>query len=194
MPAPVAAPAHKIFTSDRFGIRVTYPADLELHHSFQKSYLAAKGWKTYLGPDGPPGQPVVALVMPGSDNITDGELRIGASRDPAAVKTCTQLPGAARPDTRRTVTIDGVPFAVFKAADAAMSHYLIVKSFRGVRRGTCYAFDVLVFGTNPQVYSPPATPPFPKQAVFEQLVPVVLGVQFVDAAGSVSPPAKAGTT
>ncbi|HET7306969.1 MAG TPA: copper resistance protein NlpE [Gammaproteobacteria bacterium] len=187
-PAYVAAPPHKTFTSTRYNFRLTYPAGLELHHSFHKSYLATDGWKTYLGPDGPPGRPLVALVMQDSNNITDGELRIGVSRDPAAIKTCMKLPGAARPDTQRSVTIDGVPFTTFKAADAAMSHYLIVQSFRGVHRRTCYAFDVLVFGTNPMVYSPPATPPFSKDAVFETLVPVVMHVEFIDAAVAIAPP------
>lgn len=189
-PAQKTAPAgYKTFASTRYGFRLNYPPDLVLHHSFKSSYLAADGWKTYMGPDAPPGQPLVALIMPGSNNITDGELRIGVSRDPAAVATCTALSNAARPDTKKQVMIDGVPFTAFKAADAAMSHYLVVKSFRGVHRGTCYALDVLVFGTNPQVYSPPATPPFTKQAVFARLIPVVRHLQFVDSAGPIAPPA-----
>ncbi|HET7371611.1 MAG TPA: copper resistance protein NlpE [Gammaproteobacteria bacterium] len=188
-PAPGAPPHQKTFTSDRYGIRLTYPADLVLHRSFKSSYLAANGWKTYVGPDAPPGRPMVALVMPGSNKITDGELRIGVSRDPAAVATCMRLPNAARPGTQTQVTIDGVPFTSFKAADAAMSHYLTVRSFRGMHRGTCYAFDVLVFGTNPMMYSPPATLPFSKDAVFETLVPVVMQIRFIDAPLAIAAPA-----
>jgi hypothetical protein len=138
--------------------------------------------------DTPPGHAVVALIMPGSNHITDGELRIGVSRDPRALDTCDELPSAGRPKTRKQVMISGVPFTSFKAADAGMSHYLIVRSFRAVHRGTCYAIDVLVFGTNPMVYDPPATPPFSKQAVFAQLLPVVRHLQFIDSAGAIAPP------
>jgi uncharacterized lipoprotein NlpE involved in copper resistance len=182
-------PSYKTFTSTRYGIRLDYPADLELRHSFQRSYLAAGGWKTYLGPDAPPGRALVALVMPGSNHITDGELRIGVSRDPAALATCTNLPAAGRPDMRKQVMISGVAFTVFKAADAGMNHYLIVRSFRAVHRGACYAMDVLVFGTNPQVYSPPQKPPFTKRAVFQRLLPVARHLRFINTAAPIAPPA-----
>lgn len=176
------------FKSERYGIQIRYPADLELHHTFSRSYLAADGWRTYMGPDAPPGQPLVALTMPASNQVTTGELRIGVSRAPAAVETCAHLPAAARPETREQVMIDGVPFTTFKARDAGMSHYLIVKSYRGVHQGTCYALDVLVFGTNPQVYEPPKKPPFSKKAVFDRLVPVALHMQFIESATSLETP------
>lgn len=181
-PPTLSQPGYRTYTSERYGIKVHYPANLELRHTFSRSYLAADGWRTYMGPDAPPGRPLIALVIPASNEVTAGELRIGASRDPAALKTCSRLPAAARPPSRGQVMIDGVPFTTFKAADAGMSHYLIVKSYRGVHRGTCYALDVLVYGTNPQVYEPPKTPPFTKQAVFDRLVPIVLHAQFTEPA------------
>lgn len=172
------AAGEKTFTSARYGIRITYPADLELRRTFKRSYLASGNWKTYAGPDAPQGEPVVALVLPGSNSVTAGELRIGASRQPDAVQSCTQPSAAMVRGSKGEVTIYGVPFTTFKARDAAMSHYLVVHSFRGVHDETCYAVDVLVFGTNPQVYDPPATPPFTREQAFARLLPVVDNLQF----------------
>ena len=35
--------------------------------------------------------------------------------------------------------------------------------------GACYAIDLLVFGVNPQVYDPPAAPPFSDAHAFEAM-------------------------
>ncbi|HET8701746.1 MAG TPA: copper resistance protein NlpE, partial [Nitrococcus sp.] len=75
--------------------------------------------------------------------------------------------------------ISGVTFTTFEAGDAAMSHYLTTRSYRAVHQATCYAIDVLVFGTNPQVYDPPATPPFTKAQAFARLLPVARNLQFI---------------
>jgi hypothetical protein len=177
--SPTPSANTKTFVSHRYDIRLNYPANLELHHDFKHGYLDNGSWKTYVGPDSPDGTPLVALVMPQSNDVTSGALRIGVSRKPRALETCTDLPQAARPKTQGTTTVSGVPFTTFKAADAAMSHYLSVRSFRAVHNGTCYAVDVLVYGTNPKVYSPPRTPPFTKSDVFARLVPVVKGLKFI---------------
>lgn len=173
----------KTFTSTRYGVRIDYPANLKLRRTFKHSYLQNGGWKTYLGPNSPPGKPLVALFLPGSNSITAGELRIGASRNPDAVRTCTDLPAAAQPDTKGQTIISGVTFTTFKARDAGMSHYLITRSYRAVHRGICYAMDVLVFGTNPEVYEPPAIPPFTKGQVFARLIPVARKLRFIDELG-----------
>src|SRR5699024_7774049 len=102
--------ASKTFTSTRYGVRIDYPANLKLRRTFKRSYLQNGGWKTYLGPNSPPGKPLVALVLPGSNLITAGELRIGASRNSDAVRTCTNLPAAALPDTKGQSIISGVTF------------------------------------------------------------------------------------
>lgn len=180
---------YQTFISERYGLSVNYPADLELQRAFSRSYLAAAGWKTYLGADAPPGQALVALVMPQSNAVTRGELRIGVSRDPAALESCTRLPSAAQPGSSRQVMISDVPFTAFQAADAAMSHSLNVTSLRGVHDGTCYAIDVLVFATNPQVYDPPATPPFSAKDVFARLLPVAMQLKLLDANAPITPPA-----
>jgi hypothetical protein len=174
----------KTFTNARYGVRIDYPADLELQRSFKRSYLANGNWKTYAGPDTPPGKAIFDLIMPDSNDVTAGELRLGASRDPAAIHNCARLPSAARPGSKGHTSISGVTFTTFAAGDAGMSHYLMTRSFRAVHRGTCYAMDVLVFGTNPKVYSPPKTPPFTKAQVFKRLIPVAHNLQFIPGAAS----------
>ncbi|WP_139171572.1 hypothetical protein [Modicisalibacter muralis] len=172
----------KTITSTAYDIRVRYPADLELRQGFRKSYFTNGRWKTYTGPDSPPGKPLMALVMPASNRVTAGELRIGASRDPVAIRTCKEIPASVRPGSVEETMIDGVAFTTFKAGDAGMSHYLLVRSYRAVHAETCYAMDVLVFGTNPNVYDPPKAPPLSRQQVFARLVPVAEELQFIDAA------------
>jgi hypothetical protein len=169
----------KTFTNARYGVRIRYPANLELQRTFKRNYLGNGGWKTYMGPDSAPGKPLIALILPGSNAITAGELRIGVSRQPDAIRTCTELPAAALSATKGQTTISGVTFITFEAHDAAMSHYLVTRSYRTVHCGTCYAMDVLVFGTNPKVYEPPAKPPFTKGQVFARLVPVAQDLQFI---------------
>lgn len=171
-----------VFSSARYGVQLRYPATLELHRDFSMSYLSNGAWKTYAGPGAPPGEPLVALVMPTSNEVTAGELRIGVSRDPEAIRSCKSIPAAALPDSVGTTIIDGVPFTTFKARDAGMSHYLIVRSYRAVHDSTCYAMDVLVYGTNPKVYDPPRTPPFTAEQVFARLVPVAEALQFTASA------------
>lgn len=122
---------------------------------------------------------MVALVLPGSNQVTAAELRIGVSRQPDALRTCIDLPAALRPGTQGQTIISGVTFTTFEAGDAAMSHYLTTRSYRAVHHTTCYAMDVLVFGTNPEVYDPPATPPFTKAQAFARLIPVARNLQFI---------------
>lgn len=171
----------KVITSAAYDIRVCYPADLELRQSFRKSYLANGRWKTYTGPGSPSGKPLIALIMPASNQVTSGELRIGVSHDPAAIRTCKEIPASARPGSVGEMMIDGIPFTTFQASDAGMSHYLLVHSYRAVHAETCYAMDVLVFGSNPNVYSPPKTPPFTREQVLTRLIPVAEGLQFIEA-------------
>lgn len=178
---PKQAATNKVFASKKYGIRLQYPADLLLRHDFQHSYLNNGRWKTYAGPRAASGQALVALVMPGSNAVTSGELRIGVSRQPAALAHCTRPPDSARKSSIGQAVISGVPFTTYKASDAAMSHYLIVRSYRTVYHNTCYALDVLVYGSNPRVYDPPRTPPFSRKYVFQRLIPVAQGLQFLPA-------------
>jgi hypothetical protein len=156
------------FVDATWGFRIVTPPGWTLRHDFQSSYLANGAWKTFAAPDSR-GEPVLSLVMPGSDHVTDAEIRIGASRDPAEVQRCSEPPSAAVAGSLATQRVDGVAFTTFEARDAAMSHHLDVHAWRVVHGGACYAIDLLVFGVNPQVYDPPAAPPFSDAHAFEAM-------------------------
>jgi hypothetical protein len=179
------------FASKAWGFRIDTPSGWALRHDFRSGYLANDAWKTFAAPDSR-GTPVLSLTMPGSDRITDAEIRIGASRDPKEVQDCTTPPSAVVTGSVATERINGTAFATFEAADAAMSHHLHVHAYRAVRDGACYAIDLLVFGVNPQVYDPPATPPFSDAHAFDAMHSVFRSFAFEQPAGQSA--ASASTT
>lgn len=166
------------FASAEYDIRLAYPDDLQRPQANDTAYLGGDAWKAYAGPDAAPGKRLLTLVMPQSNDITTGALRIGVSRDATAVDNCTTLPSAALPDSVGKTTIDGVTFTTYTARDAGMSHYRIAHSYRAVHDHTCYAMDVLVHGTNPEVYAPPREAPFTHKQAFARLQPVAEGLRF----------------
>lgn len=178
--AAVPAPRHakNAFTSRSYGIAIAYPADFSASRSFPRNYLSNGAWEVYAGPQSR-GRPIVALVLAGSNSVTDAELRIGASRDPQAVQRCTRPPAALRPGSLGHAKLDGVDFTTFEASDAAMSHYLLAHSYRAVHDGTCYAIDLIIFGTNPAVYDPPRKPPFSHAQAFARLQEALRGFRFM---------------
>lgn len=147
------------FSDDEIGLALAPTAGFTLKRDFTRDYLSAGAWKTFAEPD-MRGEPLVALVLDGSDKITAAELRIGTSTDSHAVVTCLDPPEGATTEDPDEVRIDGQPFMHFRAGDAAMSHYQSVDAYRHVRNERCIAIDLLVAGTRPEVYDPPATPPF----------------------------------
>ena len=154
-------------TDTQYGFRIAIPPGVTPRPDFATSYLANEDWKAYAGPDSH-GVPRLAMALPGSNRITTAELRIGVSGEAREVRRCTQPPQgvAGKPET---VTINGVDYTRFNAQDAAMSHYLVVEAYRAVHAGRCYALDLMVYGVNPQVYSPPATAPFSQAQALRQL-------------------------
>lgn len=180
------------FVSAHWDFSIDHPAAWQVRRGFRGGYLASDAWKTYAGPDSR-GTPVVALTIPGSNHITAAEIRIGASRSPEEVRRCAEPPSAARTGSIGQATIDGIRFIRFDAGDAAMSHYLDVHSFRTVHDGTCYAIDLVVFGTNPEVYSPPATPPFTREQAFDRMQQVLRGFRFTRVAPERQPAASDST-
>lgn len=188
--ASSAREASHAFVSNVWGFRINIPSGWTLRRDFQSSYLSNDAWKTFAAP-GSQGEPVLSLTGPGSNHITDAEIRIGVSRAQQEVQRCTAPPSAVRAGSVATQRIDGVPFTTFEAADAAMSHHLDVHAFRVVHGGACYAIDLLVFGVNPQVYDPPATPPFSDAKAFDAMRVVIQTFRFEQAAGQ--PAANAST-
>lgn len=147
------------FSDDDIGIALAPTPGFALRRDFTRDYLSNGGWKTFAAPD-VRGEPLVALVPGGSDKITAAELRIGTSTDSHAVVTCLDPPEGATTEAPDEIRIDGQPFRHFRAGDTAMSHYQSVDAYRSVRNGRCLAIDLLVAGTRPEVYDPPATTPF----------------------------------
>ncbi len=147
------------FSDDEIGIALAPKPGFALRREFTRDYLSNGDWKTFAAPD-VRGEPLVALVLDGSDKITAAELRIGTSTDSHALVTCLDPPEGATTEPPDEVRIDGQAFRHFRASDAAMSHYQSVDAYRSVRNGRCLAIDLLIAGTRPEVYDPPATPPF----------------------------------
>ncbi len=179
-PAPAAdvPPAGtERFRNVRLGFRIDYPQGMASSVRFDSKYLASDNWKTYAA-EGSSGAPVLMLTLPGSDDVTAGELRIGISSDKNEVAQCDTPPGNADKDSIGKTTINGTTFASFHAADAGMSHYLKVHGYRVVHGHYCYAIDLLVTGTNPKVYDPPRKPPFSNEEAFKQLHEALQGFRF----------------
>ena len=147
------------FSYDEIGIALAPTPGFALRREFTRDYLSNGDWRTFAAPD-VRGEPLVALVLDGSDKITAAELRIGTSTDSHALVTCLDPPEGATTEPPDEVRIDGQAFRHFRASDAAMSHYQSVDAYRSVRNGRCLAIDLLIAGTRPEVYDPPATPPF----------------------------------
>lgn len=152
------AQAADAFAEPAPGIAVRPVAGTTVHRDFKRSYLAMDAWTLYPA-EGSTGRPLAALVLDGSNDITSAEMRIGRSDSDADVKACTTPPpdAAGRADT---ADVNGVRTTHFSSSDAAMSHYLSADSYRVVQGGACYAIDLIIAGTRPEVYDPPRTPPF----------------------------------
>lgn len=181
-PAPAAStpPAQgEAYTDAQHGFSVTVPADMSLRHDFQRSYLGDGAWKAF-APPGSQGSPVFALVLQGSNRITAAELRLGVSSDADAVAHCLDAPEGVSDGKATTEQRNGVTYTRFHAGDAAMNHYLEVEAYRTVRKQRCYAIDLLITGTNPQVYDPPATPPFDRVAAQQKLRDAFAGFRLLD--------------
>ncbi|MBV7482643.1 hypothetical protein [Bordetella sp. BOR01] len=174
---PAVPRAAAVHTDKLYGFRMQIPAGVTPRPDFSGGYLAAAQWKAYAGPDSR-GVPRLALALPGSNQVTSAELRIGVSDDAQEARRCAQPPEGMAGQVDK-VSINGIDYARFRAQDAAMSHYLVVDAYRTVHAGRCYALDLMVYGVNPQVYSPPATPPFSQDQALQQLRAWLDGFAFV---------------
>lgn len=180
-PAPAsthpAGAENQVYTDALRGFSLVVPADMQVRHDFGRSYLDEARWKAFAATDSQ-GTPVVALVLKGSNHITTAALRIGVSTAARALANCTQMPDNGMASGRDTVKLGGADFVHFHAGDAAMSHYLQVEGYRTVHAGRCYAIDLWISGTRPEVYDPPATPPFTNQQAQRALHQALAGFRF----------------
>lgn len=169
--------SQQVLESAAFGFRINYPKGWTARRDFRGGYLANASWKTYAAPDSQ-GTPVAALIVPGSNQVTDAEVRIGVSRAPREVQSCSAAPSSLRAGSTDREHIDGADFVKFQAGDAAMSHYLEVHSYRAVHDRACYAIDLLVYGVDPQVFDPPQRPPFSRGHAFAVMHDVLRSFHF----------------
>lgn len=167
----------QVLESASFGFRIEIPKGWTAQPGAHGSGLANNAWKAYAAP-GSQGTLVATLVVPGSNHITDAELRIGVSRARDEIRACAALPSTARSGSKAFERIGGVDFTKFAAGDAAMGHYLDVHGFRAVHEGACYALDLLVYGVDPRMYDPPREPPFPKEQAFAEMHAVLRSFRF----------------
>jgi hypothetical protein len=170
------AQASDAFAEPAPGIAVRPVASTTVHRDFKRSYLAMDAWTLYPA-EGSTGRPLVALVLDGSNEITSAEMRIGRSDSAADVKACTTLPPDAA-GIADTADVDGVRTTHFSSSDAAMSHYLSADSYRVVQGGACYAIDLIIAGTRPEVYDPPRTPPFTAEQAKAALASMLAAVHW----------------
>lgn len=154
------------YTNTFYGFALN-PKDLVATSTFTRSYLAVANWSLLDSAETNHGDSVVAFVVPGSNNITGAELRIGISKEKEQLTTCTTVDSSTQ--NIGTTTINGLAFATFALGDAAMSHFLEAKIYRTLHDGTCYSLEEVVTGSNPEVYDPPATVPFEKAEAFSKM-------------------------
>lgn len=166
------------FVDEALGVAILPWPGFTLRRDFRRSYLATDDWKAFAQTDSR-GKAVAALVLDGSNEVTAAELRVGVSDDADSVARCLEVSDSALPTPRDEVRIDGQPFRHFRASDAAMSHYLTVDAYRAVRQQRCYAIDLLVVGTRPEVYDPPRTPPFESAVAQARLHEALSSIRFV---------------
>lgn len=150
---------------------------MELRRDFTRNYLTLDGWKLF-DASGSTGSPLAALVLDGSNEVTAAELRVGRSDDAGAVADCLAPPAEATGPVD-TVDIGGVSFTHFPVGDAAMSHYVSADSYRAVQHGRCYAIDLVVAGTRPEVYDPPREPPFSNELAKQKLRDALSSIRWV---------------
>ncbi|WP_157933846.1 hypothetical protein [Alloalcanivorax mobilis] len=174
------APAPQVvFRSETYGVEMVYPENGVQGSDDATGYFDNAGWQVFAGPD-QHGTRLLSLLLEGSNEITTGELRLGVSRNPEQLRQCTQPGPLAQTDTVSSATFDDVEFTSYSAGDAAMNHYQKVHAFRTLRDDTCYAIDLIVRGTNPEVYDPPKTPPFAQDEAFHRLQALLGGFSFIE--------------
>lgn len=169
--APRAAPSpatQATLTFAEAGVSLEHPREVRIETSFHGGDFGPARWKAF-APEDLSGEPLAAFVLPGSNDVTRAELRIGTSRDNRALATCGESPDAVMPQTRADVTINGTEFVRFDAGDSGMNHYRFVRGYRTVRDRVCYAIDLVIAGTNPEVYDPPRTAPFTREEAIARL-------------------------
>lgn len=166
--------AKETFRAASYPLEVRYDASLTRVDGEVSGYFDNGGWQ--LSSDAP-GDRLLLLELPESDDVATALWRLGASRDAKAVANCLSLPANAQAMPSKT-TLAGEAFTGFTLGDAGMSHFQNAEGYRAVVNDTCYAIDLIVEGTNGKVYDPPRQPPFSSDEAMERLRAISDGLSF----------------
>lgn len=177
--AVISGPPPPRYQNAEYQIAVSYPKDGVSREQGERGYFDQGGWRTGAGED-VPGELLLVLRLEDSNRIRAGELRLGVSDDAEALATCTEPAAWVRPDGVGEARLDGVAFTTFQGGDAAMHHYRKVHAYRARHQGRCYAIDLVVQGSNGQLYDPPRQAPFSESRAFSDLDALLGGVEFTD--------------
>ncbi|GAB3344072.1 MULTISPECIES: hypothetical protein [Chromohalobacter] len=152
------------FTLAPYPVKLRADASLERITAPQSGYFDTGSWQIM---DDAPGERLITLALPGSNDITAAHWRLGASHDAKAISNCLTPPPNAH--SRSTASIDSHDFQAFTLDDAGMSHFQQITGYRAVIDDTCYAIDLIVNGTRGDVYDPPREPPFSSNHAMQRL-------------------------
>ncbi|MCK2042938.1 hypothetical protein KZO83_09550 [Chromohalobacter sp. TMW 2.2308] len=152
------------FTLAPYPVRLRADASLARITAPQSGYFDTGSWQIA---DDAPGERLITLALPSSNDITAAHWRLGASHDAKAISNCLTPPPNAH--SRSTASIDGHDFQAFTLDDAGMSHFQRITGYRAVIDDTCYAIDLIVNGTRGEVYDPPREPPFSSKRAMQRL-------------------------
>ena len=167
--APERLPANTYVEADT-GFHLRWPATFVPEARSSAAYLLPTNWRLDLRPN-EPGRLLAGWVLQGSNQVLSARLRYGVSGNAKSFANCLKAGGGGLATNQ--VMIGGRPFTHYRLQDADMSHFLQADADRSRYQGRCYAIDLIINGTNPQVYDPPATPPFSReqaQAALHQLL------------------------
>lgn len=142
------------FKSPDWGVTIRYPADLPAGTAFKENYFDRGAWRVSYAADTGPGTRLLAVSLPdlkvsdaGGDSVATAELRVGASHDPDVVAECLTygMNSGNNAETRQR-TVGGIAFTeVPDNSDAEMMKTFTTDDLRAVRKGVCYAIDLVLF-------------------------------------------------
>lgn len=166
----------KTYIDESFKFKISYPSSFVVAKSFAGSYLLPTYWNVY-AKDEKKGTPIVSFRVPNSDEVLMGEVRIGVTADKDEIKDCFVPPYTV---PIKKLQINGKDFSLFETSDAAMNHFSNVKSYRTIHNNQCFAVDVLIYGSNGDVYDPPKEPPFTRISAENKLEKIIQSFEFIE--------------
>ncbi len=127
------------------GFSISYPTDF----SYADNYPATPSTDWRINSNNEPGVKYFTLTVPPSfepqTNFADATLTVGASGNNGAVSQCmTPDQSGGSVTATSSVTINGIPFIVFKSNSAGAGSIYETTSYRMLHAGQCYAIEYTV--------------------------------------------------